>query len=144
MPQQDKEVLEKRTAQRDRNRRATFDLLLNKPRVEREISFQLPVEGGGEQEVTMLLRAISGTKYDRMLADHPPTKEQKADGSSYNVNTFGPALLADVVVEPELTGAEWRELWNSPAWNRGEIMELFLAAVQLCNQGLDIPFGKDA
>ena len=140
MPKQESENIENRSKQREESRRATFDLLRNKPRAEKEIALSIPTGDGESQDVTMLFRAIGSSEYDRLLTKHPPTIEQKAENASYNINTFGPALLAHVCVEPEISGAEWKELWDSGDWNRGEILQLFFNAVELCNKGLDIPF----
>ena len=74
-----------------------------------------------------------------MVTKFPPTTEQRIEGSAYNINAFAPALLAAVIVEPEMTVKEWEEIWNSPDWNRGEVIDLFGAAAGLCVQGLDIP-----
>jgi len=142
MPKQETEALKSRTQQRESSKRATFDLLKNKPRAEREVLLRIPDESGVVQEVTMMFRAIGSQEYDKLLTKNPPTTEQKADGGSYNVNTFGPDLLAHVCIEPEMDKKEWLEVWNSADWNRGEIMQLFLVAVELCNKGLDIPFSE--
>lgn len=143
MPKQVTEDLESRAQQSNNSKRATFDLLRSKPKAEREILLKLPDENGDIQEMSMLFRAIGSQEYDKLLAKNPPTSEQKADGGSYNVNTFGPALLARVCIEPDLDAKQWGDIWNSADWNRGEVMQLFLTAVQLCNKGLDIPLSED-
>lgn len=143
MPKQVTEVLESRTQQSSDSKRATFDLLRSKPKAEREVLLKIPDEQGEIQEVSMLFRAIGSQEYDKLLSKNPPTAEQKADGGSYNVNTFGPALLSRVCIEPDLDQKQWGDIWNSADWNRGEVMQLFLTAVQLCNKGLDIPLSED-
>jgi hypothetical protein len=142
MPKQETEAVESRTRQSESSKRATFALLKNKPRSQREVVLRLPDEDGEIQEVSMLFRSIGSQDYDKLLTKNPPTTEQKADGGSYNVNTFGPDLLSHVCVEPEMSKKDWLEVWNSADWNRGEIMQLFLVAVELCNKGLDIPFSE--
>ena len=122
--------------------RATFDVLKNKPRAEKEVVINIPGADGEENEVTMMFRAIGSTEYDRLLAKHPPTTEQKADNSTYNINTFGPGLLSKVCIDPEMTAKEWTLIWQSDDWNRGEVMGMFLIAVELCNKGLDIPLSE--
>jgi hypothetical protein len=126
--------IESRSAQREASKRATFELLRNKRRAEREITLELSGE-----DTTLLFRAIGAIEYDRLITKNPPNTDQKAEGSAYNLNTFGPDLLSHVCIEPELTKSEWSEIWNSSEWNRGEIMQIFLVAVELCNKGLDIP-----
>lgn len=142
MPKQVTEELESRTNQSNNSKRATFDLLKSKPRAEREVVLRLPSGDGEYEELSMLFRAIGSQDYDKLLTKNPPTQEQKADGGSYNVNTFGPALLSKVCVEPDMDQKQWAEIWNSPDWNRGEMMQLFLVAVELCNRGLDIPLSE--
>lgn len=141
MPKQvsDSEVVESRTQQSENSKRATFDMLKSKKRAEREVVLQFPGEDGTE-EITMLFRAVGSQVYDKLLSKNPPTTEQKADGSVYNINTFGPDLLSKVCVDPDLSPQQWREIWQSEDWNRGEVMQLFVTAAELCNKGLDIPF----
>jgi len=129
-----------RQKQSDASKRVTFEMLKTKPRAEQEITFLMNTEGGKKEEVTFLFRSIGSVDYDRLLTKNPPTTEQRAEGASYNINTFAPAILSSVCAEPEMSPTQWSEIWNSPDWNRGEIMQLFVSAVELCNQGMDIPF----
>jgi hypothetical protein len=124
-----------RRKQSDASKRATFEMLKNKKRREKEITVYL----NDTDSVTLQLQAIGAQEYDRLVTKFPPTTEQRIEGSSYNINAFAPALLAAVVVEPDMTVKEWEEIWNSPDWNRGEVVDLFGAAAGLCVQGLDIP-----
>lgn len=129
------EALEVQNAQRDGARRATLDLLKAKRRAEREVAFTL---NEGEDPVSLLFRAVGVTAYDRLVTANPPNKEQLANGAGFNINTFGPSLLANVVVEPSMSAAEWTEIWNSPEWSGGEVSQLFTIAMELCNRGLDL------
>ena len=138
-----KSNLEAQSAQREAAKagnRATFEQLVKKRHLEREVPIKIPGDDGEPVEVTMLFRAIGARDYDRLLGKHPPTTEQRAGGNSYDINTFGPALLAKVCVDPEMSEQEAQTIWNSADWGRGEVMSLFGAAVELCNKGLDIPF----
>jgi hypothetical protein len=104
----------------------------------------LPVEGGETQEVSFLFQSIGAQEWDRLVAKYPPTSEQRADGQAFNMHKFAPALLASVCTEPELTEAEWTEIWDSPDWNRGEVIQLYATAVELCSMGMNVPFsGRD-
>jgi hypothetical protein len=85
-------------------------------------------------------RAIGMREYDKLVAKHPPKAEQRAEGASFNIDTFAPALIAAVCVEPEMTEEDAKEIWESPDWSRGDVMVLFRNAVELNNRGLDIPF----
>jgi hypothetical protein len=132
-------VAEARAKQRAASRRATFEQLHSKKRTEQELTLHL-----GDEELTVLFRAIGTRDYDKLLSKHPPKPEQKVEGASYDINSFGPALIAATMIEPELTKDQAQELWDSEEWSRGEIMTLFRTAVEVCNRGLDIPFtGND-
>lgn len=144
MPKPDTEVVQARSAQRKASKRATFDLLASKKRAERELTVLLPVEGGKTEEVSFLFRAIGARDWDKLVSKFPPTTEQRADGASFNMHTFAPALLAATCADPEMSEAQWKEIWESPDWNRGEIIQLYATAVDLCSAGMDIPFsGRD-
>lgn len=137
MPKDDVKDVEAREAQRQHAKRATLDQLLGKKRAEREVTFTLP---GTEDEVSFLFRAIGAKEYDNLVSKHPPTPEGRVEGSTFNIHTFAPALLARVVVEPDFNQTEWEKIWNSPDWNRGEVMQFFSIAAELCATGMGIPF----
>lgn len=144
MPKQNTDELKARSEQSSESKRATFDKLMNKPRAQRVVTLSVPQADGAVEEITLLFRAIGSAEYDRLQEKCPPTVAQKADNLSYNLDKFGPLLLSRVCVEPDMSAEEWNQLWNSEDWNRGEIGQLFLAAVELCNKGLDIPFTDNA
>jgi hypothetical protein len=95
---------------------------------------------GGSNEVTLKYQAIGMRAYDRLVAKHPPKPEQRAEGASFDIDSFAPALIAACSVEPELTTTEAKQIWESEDWSRGDVMVLFRNAVELNNRGLDIPF----
>jgi hypothetical protein len=82
-------------------------------------------------------------EYDRLVSKHPPTTEQRADGASFNLDTFAPALISAVSSDPEISPTDAKEIWNSAEWSRGEVITLYRQAVDLCNRGLDIPFNEN-
>ena len=122
-----------------RRRQATASDLLAKPARKQELVISVPAEKG-EAEVTLSLIAISASAYDKLLAEHPPTKEQRDEGNGYNPDTFAPALIAAVVAEPKLTVEQAAEIWTGETWSRGELRDLFMGCVNLCSKGLDVPF----
>ena len=138
MTKTDADEVEAKTKQRENSKRATFEKLSAKTLTEKEITVTL----GGE-EYTMLFRAISAKRWDKLISQNPPNQEQKANGQTFNPDRFGPALLADVCVEPEMTAKQWGEIWTSPDWSRGEITDIYIAAMGICNKGLDIPFSEN-
>lgn len=131
MPSPAARELQVAETQRRHSKRATLDQMRSKKRAEKDLTVML-----NDKEASFLFRSISAKEYDRMLTDNPPNTDQRAAGTIYNINTFAPALLARVVVEPEISEDEWTEIWNSPDWNRGELMGFFSEAVELCNTGL--------
>lgn len=122
-----------------RRRPATVDDLLLKPARTQELVINVPSEKG-DVELTLALTALSMKEYDELIAAHPPTKDQKAEGNGYNPETFAPAVIAAVVTEPKLTLEQAQTLWAGDQWNRGELRDLFLSCVNLCSRGLDVPF----
>lgn len=144
MPNQDEEVVTSRTRQREASKRATLDKLRKKRRMEKELTVMLPVEGGKTEEMSFLFRSIGAQEWDRLVSKFPPTAEQRANGESFNMHTFAPALLAATCAEPQLGEEDWKEIWNSPDWNRGEVVQFYVTAVELCSTGMDVPFsGRD-
>lgn len=131
----DTAVLEAATAQRDGAKRATLEELLNKKRAEQEVVFRLAPKA---DPISLLFVAISSVEYERLVTKCPPTQEQKAEGGTYDPDRFAPQLLSAVCDDPKLSTAEWTQIWKSEDWSRGEAGDLFFAAVQLCNKGLDV------
>ena len=144
MPTRESQVTTARAAQGAETKRATLEMLRSKKPREKEIVVLWPMEDGSKEEISFLFRSIGAQAYDKLVGKYPPTIEQRADGGSFDLHKFAPALLAQVCVEPKLSDAEWKTIWDSPDWNRGEVMQFFAQAVELCSVGLDIPFtGRD-
>jgi hypothetical protein len=144
MPTQVK-IQASKNEQASASKRATLDMLRSKRRQEKELTVLLPLgEDGETEEVSFLFQSIGAQEWDRLVSKYPPTTEQRADGSAFNMHTFAPALLAKTCIDPVLTEREWKEIWDSPDWNRGEVVQLYVTAVELCSSGMDIPFtGRD-
>jgi hypothetical protein len=132
---QDSDVQESKAKQSKASKMATFDKLKLKPLAEKTFKVYI-----GEEELEMKYVAISQAEYDKLVALCPPSTEDKAEGAMYDTNAFAPRLISAVAADPELTLSQARELWNSPDWSRGDLMTLFLNAVELCNRGFDVPF----
>lgn len=140
MPNTAAKQAEARQRQSNADKRATLDQLIHKPRSITEFSLFLSDGNGGTNEVTLKYQAIGMREYDRLVAKHPPKPEQRADGSSFDIDTFAPALIAACSVDPEISPSQAKEIWDSPDWSRGDVMVLFRNAVELNNRGLDVPF----
>jgi hypothetical protein len=118
---------------------ATAADLMSKPARIKEVPLSL-----GDDDLVIKLKAIGSKAYDDKLAEHPPTKAQKADGATYNMDTFPVALLSLCMVDPVMTEEELATVWTSPEWSRGELLDLFFSAVEINNKGLNVPFNEPA
>ena len=129
-----------RNAQSQQSKMSTLDKLKSKKPRQQEI--ELDING---EKVTLKFQAISYKDLDALQAKHPPTNAQRADGASFNRNTFPPALIAACSLEPHMDESDAREIWNSDDWSTGELNTLFDAVSALCMRGLDVPFtGTDS
>ena len=134
------DAIEARAEQSKASKRATFDILRGKKPAKKTVVFNIADENGDSQEVELKFQAISHVEYDRIQSKCPPTAEQRSQGEPFNVGEFAPSLLSKVVVDPEMSTDDWKEIWSSPYWSRGECAQLFAEAVNICTRGLDIPF----
>lgn len=142
MPTTTAKQTEARQKQSQASKRATLDQLVNKPRSTTEFSLYLSDGNGGVNEVTLKYQAIGMRAYDKLVSKHPPKPDQRAEGASFDMDTFAPALISACSVEPEISVAEAKAIWDSEEWSRGDVMVLFRNAVELNNRGLDIPFSE--
>lgn len=119
---------------------ATFAQLIKKPK--RTLSFPVTTadEDGNEITLQVKFQAISSKAYDDLIAANPPTSKQRQAGAAYNVDTFAPALIAAVSLEPKLSVEQAKEIYTSPDWATGEVGEFFVSALRVCSSGLDVPF----
>lgn len=131
-----------RRKQSNESKRATIAELKGKKRASTEFSLYLR-EDDETTELTLKFQAIGARAYDKLVAKHPPKPEQRVEGASFNLETFAPALISAVSVDPEISPEDATELWESDDWSRGDLMVLFRNAVDLNNRGLDIPFSEN-
>lgn len=82
--------------------------------------------------VAITLHGVGRVRWDALLAEHPPTAEQKeADKDrpeherlTFDPKTFWPAVLAETA-ESDLTADDWqKEVFASPNWGPAELHEL--------------------
>jgi hypothetical protein len=133
----------KQTKQRKYNmarKIATLEDLLKKPARTKELVINVPTGKSSSTDFIVTLKAIGSKAYDDLIANHPPTNEQKREGQSYNAESFAPALIAACSVTPELTEDQANQIWTSNEWSRGELTQLFLGCVEVNSKGLDVPF----
>lgn len=115
-------------------RAATLDDLKHKPRRTKDV--ELPF---GDEVLTITVRSINSKAYDDLVSENPPSAKDKAAGASWNVDTFAPALIAACTVTPDLSLEDAEALWTSDEWARGELVDWFMACIDVCNSGLRVP-----
>jgi hypothetical protein len=120
--------------------KATLDQLKKKTRVSKTVQVGILGDDGQQTKVEMVFQAISAAEFDLLKSRYKPTQDQKKMGLDYNVDKFAPVLLAKTCIEPAMTEEDANDIWESDNWNRGERMQLLMAALEVCTKGLDIPF----
>lgn len=95
----------------------------------------------GQPVIEFTIRALPAGQWDDLVAQHPPTGEQRKAGWQWNAATFRPALLAEVV-EPAMTENQWHVVTERGQLGLGELDMLFAEAVNLSNRAPRLPVGK--
>lgn len=121
---------------------ATLDQLKKKHRVTKTIYITVNDDDGDPVEASMTFRGIPAYEYDKLASRFPPKPKDKKQGFGYDPDLFGPALIAATCIEPDLSEEDVTEIWASDDWNRGERMQLFMAAIEVCTTGQRVPFTK--
>lgn len=100
-----------------------------------------------ESTVQLKFQSIGRKRYEDLVADHPATKEQNEQAlketqqeAPYNLDTFPPALIRASILEPELTEEDIADIYDN--WNNAELMELFLAALEVNTQRRTVDLGN--
>lgn len=119
---------------------ATLDMLMAKPRRKLKFPVTLADEDGTPVTRVIRYRALSPEDWDALVAAHPPTDKHREAGSTWNNDTFPPALIAAVSLSPKLTISQAKGLYTNPEWSPGERRELFFQALDVCGAGLNVPF----
>jgi hypothetical protein len=123
----------------------TFDQLMSKPRRIVKLDVTLPSDDNEEGKVyTMKFQALTGDLYDKLLAEHPPTKTEVSEGLTYHADSFGPALIAACSYSPSMSLDQAKALWNNDAWSAGERANMMFVCIGACNAGLNLPFNAGA
>lgn len=94
-----------------------------------------------ETTVTLRFQQIGRKTYDALLREHPPRDNDPDDKDApYHSETFAPALVAASCVEPKMTEEQVVELFEE--WNTSELMDLFMAAMEVNTQRRVVNLGK--
>jgi len=92
--------------------------------------------------VVFTFKSIGRFNYDKLVSEHPPTKEQKADGADFNAETFPPTLVAAACSDPEISLEESIDMFDSPEWNNAELRALFFGALEVNTETGEIPLSR--
>lgn len=109
--------------------------LLAKPRNTGTVAFKV-----GDETLKITFGALSSSEYDKLIAAHPPKADQRVEGLIFDVDTFAPALIAKCAMEPTLTLKQAQAIWSSPNFSRGDLQALLGKAMDVNQQGSNIPF----
>lgn len=93
------------------------------------------------EEITFTFRDIGRKRFDDLLNEHPPTKEEKEEKNyQYHPETFGPALLAATAIDPPMSIEDAQAIFDE--WSQGEVEALFMTALAACTERASVPFSR--
>jgi hypothetical protein len=95
-----------------------------------------------EHERIFRLRAIDAKAYSNLIAEHPPTDEQRQQGQDTNWDTYPAALIAACAIDPKMTVEQAEQLSVTIAYSQWDA--LFSAAYALNRRAVDVPFSATA
>lgn len=78
------------------------------------------------------LRALPPAAYERLIAEHPPSDEQRAKGEIWDPTTFRPALLA-ACADGDMTVSDWTSFLDERC-SAAERQGLYVAALTVNEQ----------
>ena len=110
------------------------------PRIQKQIDKL--IEQSEDTLEVFTFKSIGRFNYDELVAEHPPSKDQKKDGSDFDPNTFPPVLVSASCVEPEIPIADAVKIFASPEWNGAELRKLFFAALDANTETGEIPLSR--
>ena len=108
-----------------------------------------------ESRIKFTFQSLGRKKYERLLADHPPTDDQvkahkesgEAGAIEFNPDTFPYALISHCVIEPVVDdeNREEFEAWirDDESWNGVEVITLFQTAMAVNTSRRLVNMGKD-
>lgn len=123
------------TTRKKKPKAATFEQMISKPM--RVATFKFRSDG---DEFEIKFRAIPSKQFDDLTSDHPPTKDQKAEGLTWNVDTFFPPLIAACATEPTFTEDEVKQIIASDTWSFGELNSMFTSVLNVNTYGASASF----
>jgi hypothetical protein len=122
------------------------------PRLRRELDALY--EQARESEVKFTFRSMGRALFEKLMADHPATAEQRAevkkiqaessmmlDPPKWDGQTFPPAIIAASSFDPIITLEEAQAMYEDPNWSPAELLRLFECALSCYWEVEEIPFG---
>lgn len=109
-----------------------------------------------ETSIKFTFQSLGRKRYEKILADHPPTDEQvkahkdsgEAGAIEFNPDTFPYALISHSCIEPLVNdeNREEFESWirDSDDWNGAEVITLFQTAMAVNTSRRLVNMGKDS
>lgn len=103
-----------------------------------------------EKAIRFDFQAIGRKRYEELLGEHPATKEQqrearatRTDVPPWNPDTFPQVLIAESLVEPQLSVEDVQKIWDSAYFNSAEIIAIFEGARDVNQTRTVVDLGKD-
>jgi hypothetical protein len=92
-----------------------------------------------KKSMRFVFQSIGRKRWSDLLAEHPPTEEDKARNTfvDNHLETFAPAALHACCVEPSLTKEQAQMLWDQ--FNLGQATKLFVACMDANMDADEIP-----
>ena len=101
------------------------------------------VEESQATERIFTFKSVGRFRYDELVLENPPTKEQKKENAEFNADTFPPALVAESCIDPKMSLDDAVEIFSSPDWNGAELRKIFFGALEVNTETGDIPLSRD-
>ena len=112
------------------------------PKLQKELDTLIEVSA--VSEITFEFKSIGRYAYDELVENpqYKATKVQLREGTTFNPDTFPPALVAASCVSPKMTKKEATDIFSDPEWNGAELQRLFFGALECNTETGDIPLSR--
>lgn len=97
-----------------------------------------------DAEVEFVFKGMGRGRWRALIAEHPPTDDQKAQGAEFNVDTFPFVAMAACLDEPRMTVDELKEL-NDRALTEVQFSHLWTGCLKAAlGTGATVPSSEAA
>lgn len=101
------------------------------------------LEAEAEDASTEFVFQVARGRWRKLMADHPPTDQQKTQGAEFDVDEFPFAAMAEFLVEPVMTADELKQL-NDDAFDEVKFSKLWGACLKAAVGGQSRPSSEAA